>query len=149
MLQPGTKAPDFTLPDAAGKPVTLSSFRGTHHVVLFFYPKADTPVCTAEACAFRDAHVELQGHDAVVIGVSRDGQQAQQAFAQRWKLPFILLSDTGGEVEDAYRVRQLMGLMPGRVTYVIDKQGTIRAAHRALFKADAHVQQALDALQRS
>lgn len=146
MLRPGTTAPSFILPDANGSPVELASFKGISNVVLFFYPKADSPVCTAEACAFRDAHADLQGRDAVVIGVSRDGMEAQRAFAQRWNLPFHLLSDRDGKVSVAYRVHQLMGLMPGRVTYVIDKQGVIRAAHRGLFSAEDHVQLALDAL---
>lgn len=149
MLRPGDPAPSFNLPNANGSLVELASFKGVSNVVLFFYPKVDSPVCTAEACAFRDAHSDLQGRDAVVIGVSRDGIEAQRAFAQRWNLPFHLLSDHDGRVSEAYRVQQFMGLLPGRVTYVIDKSGVIQAAHRGLFTADDHVQLALDALRAS
>lgn len=145
MLTLGTIAPDFTLPDHTGRPITLSSLRG-RHVVLFFYPAADTRVCTLEACAFRDAFAALEGLDAVVLGISGDGREAQHAFASRWGLPFSLLCDTEGRVQRAYEVRTLFGLAPGRVTYVIDRAGVVRAAHRGMLEAEGHVRAALEAL---
>ncbi|MCW5899940.1 MAG: peroxiredoxin [Flavobacteriales bacterium] len=146
MLEVGTRAPDLRLPDQHGRLVDLSGFHGAKNVVLFFYPMADTRVCTLEACAFRDALPDLDARDFVVVGISRDGMEAQQAFAERWSLPFSLLSDAHGKARRAYRVDRFFGLLPGRVTYVIDREGIIRAAYRNLFEAEGHVSQALKAL---
>jgi peroxiredoxin Q/BCP len=146
MLSPGTPAPDLALADQDGKPFTLSNAWRDSNVVLFFYPKAGTRVCTMEACAFRDAFADLQAKNALVIGISKDGSEAQRAFASRWKLPFKLLADTQGEAHKAYGVNSLWGLIPGRVTYVIGKGGVIRNAHSALLESDGHVQDALNAL---
>ncbi|MBK9417357.1 MAG: peroxiredoxin [Flavobacteriales bacterium] len=147
MLTIGTKAPDITVMDHTGKPFSLSDAWHHHSVVLFFYPKADTPICTKEACAFRDALADLEARDAMVIGVSTDDVAGQRAFSERYKLPFVLLCDTEGKLSDAYKVRSFFGLLGGRVTYVIDKQGVIRAAYSARLEADGHVQQALRALE--
>lgn len=146
MLSRGTPAPDIVLADQDGKPFTLSSAWRDANVVLFFYPKAGTAVCTKEACAFRDAFADLQAKNAIVIGISKDGSEAQRAFASQWKLPFTLLADTKGKAHKAYAVNSLFGLIPGRVTYVIGKGGIIRDAHSALLQSDEHVQQALNAL---
>ena len=147
MLTLGTKAPDLTVMDHTGKPFTLSDAWHHHTVVLFFYPKADTPICTKEACAFRDALADLEARDAMVIGVSTDDVAAQRAFSERYKLPFVLLCDTENKLSDAYKVRSLFGLLGGRVTYVIDKKGMVRAAYSARMEANGHVQQALRALE--
>lgn len=146
MLEPGTPAPDLVLADQDGKPFTLSSAWLDANVVLFFYPKAGTRVCTKEACAFRDAFADLQARNTVVIGISRDGSEAQRAFASRWELPFKLLADKGGKAHDVYGVNTFFGLIPGRVTYVIGKGGVIIKAHSALFESEGHVQEALNAL---
>jgi peroxiredoxin Q/BCP len=146
MLNPGTPAPDLVLADQDGKPFTLSSAWRDSNVVLFFYPKAGTTVCTKEACAFRDAFADLQARNAIVVGISRDGSEAQRAFASQWNLPFKLLADVQGKAHRAYAVDSLFGLIPGRVTYVIGKGGVIRNAHSALLQSDGHVQDALNAL---
>ena len=146
MLSPGTPAPDLVLADQDGQPFTLSEAWKNSNVVLFFYPKAGTPVCTKEACAFRDAFADLQAKNAIVIGISKDGSEAQRAFASQWKLPFKLLADVYGKAHKDYDVNSLFGLIPGRVTYVIGKGGVIRNAHSALLQSDGHVQDALNAL---
>jgi len=146
MLSPGTPAPDLVLADQDGKSFTLSSAWQDANVVLFFYPKAGTAVCTKEACAFRDAFADLQAKNAIVIGISKDGSEAQRAFASRWNLPFTLLADTSGKAHKAYEVNRFFGLIPGRVTYVIAKGGTISNVHSALLQSDGHVQDALNAL---
>lgn len=147
MLAVGTLAPAFTLPDQEGNPVELALLWSKGPVVLFFYPKADSPVCTKEACAFRDAYADLQARNATIVGISRDGQRAQRAFAERWKLPFTLLSDQDGAVTKAYAATHLWGLIPGRVTYVIAQGGRIHSAYQAMLQGEAHVQEALRALE--
>ncbi|MBL7953346.1 MAG: peroxiredoxin [Flavobacteriales bacterium] len=146
MLELRTPAPDFELLDQDGEPVRLSSFRGQHNVVLFFYPKDNTRICTLEVCAFRDAHPAMTDQDAVVFGISSDPVGSHHSFSQRWKLPYRLLSDTDGAVRNAYRVNRTLGLFPGRVTYVIDHEGIIRGAVNDPLSASRHVREALDLL---
>jgi peroxiredoxin Q/BCP len=146
MLRPGTPAPDIVLNDQRGEPFTLSHAWRSGKVVLFFYPKADTPVCTKEACAFRDAFADLKAKDVTIVGISRDGSEAQQAFAQKWNLPFTLLADVEGRAHAAYKASGLFGIIPGRITYLIDRGGTILNSYSALFGSDAHVQNALEVL---
>lgn len=141
----GSPAPDFALNDAQGKALRLSDLLG-RNVVLFFYPKNDTPICTKEACAFRDHHAEFAGLDATVIGISDDDAAAHQRFAQRWQLGYTLLSDTGGLVRKAYGVSGFLGLMKGRTTFVIDSAGILKAIVDDGLRADRHVREALAAL---
>ncbi len=122
----GDKAPDFALPDAKGQQVRLSDFAGKKNVVVYFYPKDNTAGCTSEACAFRDSYEVFKDAGAEVIGISSDTEKAHEQFAQQHHLPFILLSDAGGAVRKSYGATALLGLMPGRITYVIDKQGVVR-----------------------
>ena len=130
MLEAGTKAPDFTLPDKDGRPVSLSDFRGKR-VVLYFYPRDDTPGCTRQACAFAAAYDAFRELDAVVIGVSRDSAASHRKFAEKHGLPFLLLSDPELTVLQAYGVWQekklygkvSMGVV--RTTYVIGSDGVI------------------------
>src|SRR5215475_9162710 len=122
----GDKAPDFTLPSQSGEPVRLHDRIGQRVVVLYFYPKDETSGCTAEACAFRDSHEVFTDAGAEVIGVSSDSVEKHAAFAGHHGLPFTLLSDAGGKVRKAYGVPPVLGLIPGRVTYVIDRDGTVR-----------------------
>jgi thioredoxin-dependent peroxiredoxin len=138
--QVGKPAPDFTLPALTGQPVSLASFIGKKNIVLYFYPKDDTPGCTAEACAFRDAGAE-------VIGISSDPEDSHQRFATQHRLPFILLSDRGGVVRKSYGVPSTFGLLPGRVTYIIDKQGIVRHIFSSQFAPQKHVAEALKVLQ--
>ena len=145
-VEAGQKAPDFTLPDASGRPVRLADFRGKRAVVLYFYPKDDTPGCTAEACSFRDAYEDFQEAGAEVIGVSSDSQASHEQFAKRHHLPFTLLSDAKGDVRKKYGVPSTMGLMPGRVTFVIDKKGVVRHVFNSQLQATRHVKEALAAI---
>lgn len=142
----GQIAPDFTLPDHSGKPVSLKDFRGQKAVVLYFYPKDNTPGCTAEACAFRDSYEVFQQAGAEVIGVSSDSEGSHQQFAARHNLPFILLSDVGGKLRKQYDVPATFGLLPGRVTYVIDKEGVVRHMFNSQFLAAKHVEEAVKVL---
>ena len=133
MLKPGDPAPDFTLSDKYGNPVTLSAFRG-HKVVLYFYPKDNTPGCTRQACAFAAAYSGFREKNAVVIGINRDSTASHAKFAEKYDLPFILLSDPDRIAIDAYGVWQekkrcgkvSMGIV--RSTFLIDEEGRISAA---------------------
>jgi peroxiredoxin Q/BCP len=147
MLHIGSKAPDLTLRDHEGRPFRLADAWSDKHVVLFFYPKAHTSVCTKEACAFRDALANITAKGAVIIGISNDDSATQQDFRTMYQLPFMLLSDADGQAASAYGVRSFFGLMSGRVTYVVQQGGIIRGAYSGLLKADAHVQQALRTLE--
>jgi len=142
----GQQAPDFALPDATGKTVRLSDFRGKKAVVLYFYPKDDTPGCTKEACAFRDQYEDLKDAGAEVIGVSSDGGESHEKFASKYKLPFLLVSDRGGVVRKQYGIPATLGLLPGRVTFVIDQQGVVRRTFNSQFQATKHVSEAIEAL---
>jgi peroxiredoxin Q/BCP len=131
MLQAGDTAPDFNVRDGAGHEVKLSDFRG-QNVVLYFYPKDDTPGCTKEACSFRDAHDVYQAQGIKVLGVSLDDEASHQAFAAKFKLPFTLLADTDHKVAELYGVygeksfagKNYMGVT--RKTFLIDKAGKIK-----------------------
>ena len=147
MLDIGEEAPDFELADQDGSSVRLRDLRGKRNVVLFFYPKDNTLVCTLEVCAFRDAHLEMLAHEAEVIGISNDPERSHKEVADRWHLPYRLLSDTDGIVRQAYQVGRTLGLFPGRVTYVIDKEGKVRGSINDPLRAKEHVEQALRALQ--
>ena len=145
-VEVGQKAPDFELPDAHGKPVRLADFRGKRAVVLYFYPKDDTPGCTAEACSFRDSYEDFQQAGAEVIGVSSDSESSHDRFASRHRLPFTLLADARGEVRKKYGVPATFGLLPGRVTFVIDRKGIVRHVFNSQLQATRHVEEALAAL---
>src|SRR3954449_3143557 len=108
----GAPAPDFTLPNQEGKPVSLKDYKGKSAVVLYFYPKDYTPGCTAEACSFRDSYDVFKEAGAEVIGVSSDTADSHQAFAAKHGLPFVLLSDQGGKVRKLYGVPSTFGLLP-------------------------------------
>src|SRR3954470_24708111 len=142
-LSVGTEAPDFTLNDQDGKPVSLRSFRGQKSVVVYFYPKDDTPGCTAEACSFRDQFTEFTDAGAEVIGISSDSEASHKKFAEKHRLPFTLLSDKGASVRAAYGIPATFGLLPGRVTFVIDKEGVIKLAFNSQINATKHVSESL------
>lgn len=145
-LRRGDTAPDFTLPDQNGKKVSLKDFLSRNSVVLYFYPKDETPGCTKEACTFRDQYEIFKSHDALVVGVSSDSTDSHARFTAHHRLPFILLSDAGGEVRKLYGVPSTLGLLPGRVTYVIDRQGIIRHVFSSQFNAGKHVEEAIKIL---
>ena len=133
MLEVGTKAPDFTLPDKNGESVSLKDFAGKK-VVLYFYPKDNTPGCTRQACAFAQNYGEFKNRDVAVIGVSKDSAASHVKFAEKHDLPFILLSDTELQAIQAYdvwkekKVCGKVGMGVVRTTYVIDEQGVIEKA---------------------
>ncbi len=139
-----SQAPDFTLTSSEGKTVTLSSFRGKSVVVLFFYPKNGTAVCTKEACLFRDAYDEFAENGATVLGISSDDAQSHQKFAKDNSLQFILLSDPDSTVRKQYQIKSTLGIIPGRETFVIDKQGVIRHSFQSQLNAQKHVTEALE-----
>jgi thioredoxin-dependent peroxiredoxin len=144
----GDKAPDFTLPSQDGEQVRLLDRIGERVVVLYFYPKDNTSGCTAEACAFRDSHEVFAEAGAEVIGVSSDSVDKHAGFAAKHGLPFTLLSDAGGKVRKAYGVPAALGFIPGRVTYVIDRDGTVRHVFNSMTKIDGHVKEALEVVRQ-
>jgi len=147
-IQAGDKAPDFTLPSQSGEPVRLQDRLGERVVVLYFYPKDHTSGCTAEACAFRDSYEAFTEAGAEVIGVSSDSSGRHAGFASKHRLPFTLLADQGGRVRKAYGVPAALGLIPGRVTYVIDRTGTVRHVFNSMMNIDGHVGQALEVVRK-
>jgi peroxiredoxin Q/BCP len=147
-IQAGDKAPDFTLPSQAGDPVRLGDRLGERVVVLYFYPKDETPGCTKEACAFRDSYEVFAEAGAEVIGVSSDSVDKHAAFAGHHELPFTLLSDEGGQVRKSYGVPSTLGILPGRVTYVIDRTGTVRHVFNSMTNIGRHVNDALDVVKK-
>jgi peroxiredoxin Q/BCP len=142
-VQAGDKAPDFTLPSQSGEPVRLSDRLGERVVVLYFYPKDKTAGCTREACAFRDSYEVFTDAGAEVIGVSSDSVESHAGFAGHHKLPFTLLSDKGGRVRKSYGVPATLGLLPGRVTYVIDRAGVVRHVLNSQVQIGRHIDSAL------
>jgi peroxiredoxin Q/BCP len=133
-LSVGATAPSFTVKDTNGNTVSLSDFAGKT-VVLYFYPKDDTPGCTKEACSFRDSYGEYQGKDVAVLGVSMDDEASHQQFTNKFSLPFPLLADTDGAITKAYDVDG--GGYAKRVTYVIDGSGKISHVYTTV-KTDTH-----------
>ena len=150
-VEPGQKAPDFTLPTDGNGSVTLSKLAG-QKVVLYFYPKDDTSGCTAEACGFRDAFPNYSGTGAVVIGVSKDSVASHDKFKKKYNLPFILASDAGGEVCERYGTwveksmygRKYMGI--DRATFLIDGVGTVHGVWRKV-RVPGHMAEVLKATQ--
>lgn len=142
-------APPFTLPDQSGAMTSLRDYLYKKWVVLFFYPKNHTPFCRAQACAFRDNYEAFQKLGAEVLGVSSDSIESHQKFLLSNHLPFKLLSDPGGTVAKAYGVTKTAGLIPGRVTYVIDPQGVIQHSFNSQFNTGKHISEALRILELS
>ena len=146
MIKPGAVAPEFSLPTHDGRTVGLRDLRGKA-IVLFFYPKAHTLGCTIEAGAFRDQHNFFVQGGAVVLGVSSDPVGALASFAAAHRLPYALLSDADGAVRRRYKVGRTLGLMPGRATFLIDREGVIRHVFVSQFNPKAHPREALQALE--
>ncbi len=142
----GSLAPNFTLPSQSGKVVSLRDFLGKKPVILYFYPKDDTPGCTKEACAFRERYEDFRELNAEVIGISSDSVESHRSFAAEHELPFTLLSDEGGKVRKLYGASSTFGLIPGRVTYVLDEEGVVRHIFSSQLGVEKHVEEALEAL---
>lgn len=147
-IQVGDSAPPLAAETHTGEQITLEQFRGQKTVVLFFYPKDHTAVCTAEACAFRDAYEDFVKAGAVVIGISSDSLASHQRFAANQKLPFLLLSDGDSAIRRAFGVPKTLGFLPGRVTYVIDQQGIVRHIFNAQLAAARHVTEAMQIIKQ-
>lgn len=144
----GDAAPDFTLPNQPGEMFSLSSLLGKESIVLYFYPKDFSRGCTAEACAFRDSYEAFKQAGAEVIGVSSQSVESHDKFASLYKLPFILLSDEDQRVRKLYGVPATFGVLPGRVTYVIDKKGVVRYVFNSQLNPTKHIEEALTILKR-
>ena len=143
----GDSAPDFILSSQTGTPVSLKDFRGQKSIVLYFYPKDGTPGCTTESCAFRDSYEVFRDAGAEVIGISSDSADSHKQFASKYQLPFTLLSDTSSQVRKLYGVPATFGLLPGRVTYIIDKNGIVQHIFNSQLNFKGHVEEALKTLQ--
>lgn len=148
-IEVGDPAPDVSLKTHQGDTIALSSFQGEKAVVLFFYPMDGTPVCTKEACSFRDSYEDFAEAGAAVIGISGDTAARHQAFASEHRLQYLLVDDHDGQIRKAFGVPKTMGFMPGRVTYVIDKQGIVRHVFSSQLSASKHVEEALSCLRSS
>ena len=125
-----------------GDNVTLSEYSGKKNVVLYFYPLDESPGCTKEACAFRDSYEQLADLGAEVLGVSSQSIESHVAFASHYGLPFLLLSDANNTVRHLYGLPSTMGIIPGRVTYIIDKKGVVRHIFNSQTQAQRHVEEA-------
>jgi peroxiredoxin Q/BCP len=147
-LKVGDTAPLFSLPNQSGTLVNLADLIGQKPIILYFYPKDDTPGCTAESCAFRDSYEQFKTLGAEVIGISADSAQSHQQFANKYQLPFILLSDVDNKVRHLYGIPPTFFVVPGRVTYIIDREGIIRHIFDSQFNFNGHVQEALKTLEQ-
>jgi peroxiredoxin Q/BCP len=146
-IRVGDRAPDFTLPDQDGQPASLNELLRAGCLVLYFYPKDDTPGCTVEACLFRDENHTFADAGARVVGVSSDSVESHRSFADKCRIPFTLLSDRGGSVRARFGVPRTLGLIDGRVTYVIDGKGIVRHVFNSQIRARKHVEEALKLVQ--
>lgn len=143
-IEVGSRVPDFSLYDQNGTLFQLAAHLGKQNLVIYFYPKDDTPGCTKEACTFRDMYEDFTQAGAEVIGISSDSRKSHSEFATKHKLPFSLLSDEGKEVRKRFGVpTNLFGFLPGRVTYIIDKQGIVKYIFNSQTQAEKHAEESL------
>jgi peroxiredoxin Q/BCP len=143
VLKTGDKIPNFSAKDNNGNDFDSDSIVGKKPVVIYFYPKDNTPGCTAQACSFRDQYEDFKDLGAEVIGISSDSIASHEKFIQKYKLPFILLSDSDKKIRNLFGVKaNLFGLLPGRVTYVADKNGIIQLVFDSVM-ASSHIPKAL------
>jgi peroxiredoxin Q/BCP len=141
----GDFIPSFSLLNQHGETISPEQFRGKK-LVLFFYPKDETPGCTAEVCLFRDSHQIFKDKGAEILGISSDGVDSHKRFAAKHRLTYSILSDEKGRVRSLFGVPKTLGLIPGRVTYVADENGKILHIFNALFDSTKHIQEALNYL---
>ncbi len=141
-------APGFTLLDQDGKAFVLHEHLGTKGLVVFFYPKDDSGVCTTEVCAFRDRYETFLKLGVEVVGISGDSISSHRNFAAKHKLTFPILSDPDGEVRKLFGVPKALGFMPGRVTYLLDRDGVVVSITNDLLHAEKHIEEAIAKLQR-
>ena len=143
----GDRAPSFSLPDQAGTTINLDDMLGKKPIVLYFYPKDDTPGCTKESCAFRDSYEVFQDAGAEVIGISGDSSESHEKFAAKYNLPFTLLADTGNKVRSLYGVPATLFVLPGRVTYIIDQKGVVQRIFDSQLDFNGHVNESIKVIQ--
>lgn len=148
-LKVGDKIPDFKAKDTNGNDFDSRDIIGKKPLVIYFYPKDNTPGCTAQACSFRDQYEDFTALGAEVIGISSDSVAAHQKFSKQYKLPFILLSDNDKKIRKLFGVPSgWFGLLPGRVTYVTDKNGIIQLIFDNSMMATKHIPKALEAIKK-
>ena len=148
-LQIGDIIPNFTAKDTNNNDFDSTTIVGKKPVVFYFYPKDNTPGCTAQACSFRDQYEDFTDLGAEVIGISSDSVASHDKFSKRYKLPFLLLSDENAKLRKLFGVKtKLLGLIPGRVTYVVDSQGVIQLIFDSMM-ATKHINKALDFLKKN
>ncbi|MGA1872974.1 MAG: peroxiredoxin [Thermoplasmatota archaeon] len=145
-MKVGDRVQDFTLKDHSGVDFRMADHLGKGPIVLYFYPKDDSPGCTVQACAFRDSYEDFKDAGAEVIGISSDSERSHLMFVSKHSLPFTLLSDKDGAVRKLFGVPRSLGLLPGRVTYVIDSEGTIRYIFSSQSRVREHISRALETL---
>jgi len=140
----GSTIPSFSLKDQFGKDFDINSVKGKKNLVIYFYPKDDSPGCTKEACSFRDQFEVFSEYDAVIIGISAQSVESHLDFANKYRLNYTLLSDEGNNVRKLFDVpTNLFGLLPGRVTYVIDKAGKVVFIFNSQIQAEKHIEEAI------
>ena len=140
----GSSIPAFVLPDQNGNLFDINSVLGKKNLVIYFYPKDDSPGCTAQACSFRDQFEVFKEADAVIIGISGQSVESHKEFAEKHRLSFTLLSDEGDKLQKQFGVpKSLLGLLPGRVTYIADKTGKVICIFNSQMQATKHVEEAL------
>lgn len=139
----GDVAPAFRVTAHNGQRISLTDFRGKQAVVVFFYPRDNTSVCTKEACGFRDSYQDFVDAGAAVIGISSDSDESHQSFAGSQRLPYLLVSDADGSLRKTFGVPKTLGFLPGRVTYVIDREGIVRHVFNSQLQGLKHVEEAL------
>ncbi|MCB0278804.1 MAG: peroxiredoxin [Calditrichaeota bacterium] len=143
-IKVGSQLPEFSLNDQDGQLFSIQSILGKKNIVLFFYPKDDTPGCVKEACYFRDQYEVFKEADAEVIGISGQSVKSHKNFAAKYRLTYRLLSDTGNKIRKTFGIpAKLLGLLPGRVTYIIDKSGKVVYTFDSQYQATQHVDEAL------
>ncbi len=145
----GDTIPSFILKDQNGKDFDIDQFKGKQPLVIYFYPKDDTPGCTKEACSFRDEFEIFTGLEVKVIGISSDNVASHREFADKYQLPFTLLADTEKKVRKLFGVpNSFLGILPGRVTYVVSKNGIIIHIFNNMTDAEKHITESIQALNR-
>ena len=148
-IEVGDSVPVFSLKDQDGNDFSSATFIGNSPMVIYFYPKDDTPGCVKEACAFRDAYEAFTDLQVKVVGISSDDVVSHKRFAEKYKLPFTLLADTKNEIRKLFGVpKSMLGLLPGRVTYVINSNGEVIYIFNSQFDAEKHITEALTILKQ-
>jgi peroxiredoxin Q/BCP len=148
MANVGDKIPDFQLKNENDEMVSIADYKG-QPIVIFFYPKDDSPGCTTQACSFRDSFQDFTDAGVAVLGISSDGPKSHEAFKAKHRLPYSLLSDEGNQLRKTFKVpTDMFGLLPGRVTYVIDKEGIVKHIFKSQLKVEQHVKEALEVIRK-